>query len=554
MATALFLLHKSTKATCSSEEFRAIWHKVDTSHSGVLDAAGIKQVLALTGAQMSDERVASMCTKDFGARMSADGVSLEVHADDFERKMASSAPTAALGTAIFFVQSFSLLVKDVSIFSSAGALDLDAEQVLGECISPLSYTERFVTKTVLTPLVLFGGLVMMVPVWNMLRRKLPQEAWEKLQAPPQIERVHFQRGALNAFLFCFAPLTRSAVQTMVCVEPCSEKGSNAHHDGEACDAVLAFDRGVKCWEGEHLTAAFVAVSVLAGVAVIIPALLLRRVHRSKKRRDASLELRPGDVDTWFAELDVDKSGALEDNEIEVLLKRMGEAIDGGTMATAMQELDPDGSGSVSKAEFEQWFHGEVTGLMQTPFDVLFGQVHSHAWWWFMEVLWVKTAINALFTFGYFGSFDWTVWMAMVMMMSVILLVLRQPYISDVDKEVELFALLSLAGVSHVVSIFESGTPWEQQRDSYAVYVALAVVLFLVPVATFAHGTLKIKRSAKRDTETSDSYRAWFGKTTAPALAEEPTAKKGSGGVHVHQDASFHDSLETVSLDEDPEAK
>ena len=37
---------------------------------------------------------------------------------------------------------------------------------------------------------------------------------------------------------------------------------------------------------------------------------------------------------------------------------MGEATNDSTLETAMLELDPDGSGAVSKAEFESWYHDD----------------------------------------------------------------------------------------------------------------------------------------------------------------------------------------------------
>ena len=38
---------------------------------------------------------------------------------------------------------------------------------------------------------------------------------------------------------------------------------------------------------------------------------------------------------------------------------------------AMAELDGDGSGSVSKQEFESWYHEKLTSMTRSPLDVLF---------------------------------------------------------------------------------------------------------------------------------------------------------------------------------------
>ena len=37
----------------------------------------------------------------------------------------------------------------------------------------------------------------------------------------------------------------------------------------------------------------------------------------------------------------------------------------------MAELDGDGSGSVSKQEFESWYHEKLTSMTRSPLDVLF---------------------------------------------------------------------------------------------------------------------------------------------------------------------------------------
>ena len=52
------------------------------------------------------------------------------------------------------------------------------------------------------------------------------------------------------------------------------------------------------------------------------------------------------------------------------------------------------------------------------------------------MLWMKTGINMLFTFGFYGVIDnWHIWMHVLLALSVILLVSKQPYISTVDTQV-----------------------------------------------------------------------------------------------------------------------
>jgi hypothetical protein len=66
---------------------------------------------------------------------------------------------------------------------------------------------------------------------------------------------------------------------------------------------------------------------------------------------------------------------------------------------------------VDKDEFTAWFHSQLTNLVGTPFDVLYGTNTATSYWWFMEVLWMKTGINMLYTFGIFGAIpNWHIWM------------------------------------------------------------------------------------------------------------------------------------------------
>ena len=269
--TALFLLHKSTKSIVSKYEVEDIWYKVDFARTDILDVGGIGKALDLMGMHVPDPKVvAEMMKKDFGAKQG------KVHKDDFVLARSQGAPTAALGTAIFFIQTFSLLAKggiDLPLLQAGEMLNMDPEATVGSCVSPLSktaasaarplhstsitpvghnghnrtpltpssiadYVQRFVLKVFATPALLFLGIAVGVPIWNSLRR-LPclRALWQRLHAPPRIEIVHAQRAALNAFLFCFAPLTRAAVEALVCRPACDG-------DDPRCDPILAKDMGV----------------------------------------------------------------------------------------------------------------------------------------------------------------------------------------------------------------------------------------------------------------------------------------------------------------------
>ena len=393
-----------TQFICSSHPCgrRSIWNKVDVKDVGQLDEAAVGKVLKLLGLHLSETQLSDMLTKEFGQSHTNEAIENEatepsegaakapliIFRDEFVASREKDAPTAALPIGIFFVQTFGLLAKDASLFGFAEALNLDPEEATGQCLSNFTFTERFFSKVLLTPLMISLGILASAPVWNFLRRKLPAKLWEKVApgAPPKLERVHLQRAALNAFLFCFAPLTRAAVETLVYAEPC-------YDDAPVCATSLAFDMQVKYFEGDHAVAVVTAVLVLVSMAIVIPVFLLFKVRRSRFQRDASLNLKADQVDTWFVELDADGSGSLEGDEVKELLRRMGQDTRTKTMKKVMIELDPDGSGSASKPEFEVWFRKQLEGMLSTPFDVLYGTNTAGGYWWFMQTLWVKTGIN-----------------------------------------------------------------------------------------------------------------------------------------------------------------
>ena len=68
------------------------------------------------------------------------------------------------------------------------------------------------------------------------------------------------------------------------------------------------------------------------------------------------------VNTWFAELDADGSGFLEQAEIKQLLQRLREPSYPDALVRAMRELDTDGSGQVSQDEFAGWYRRRLKAM------------------------------------------------------------------------------------------------------------------------------------------------------------------------------------------------
>eukprot|EP01047_Picozoa_sp_COSAG01_P031303 COSAG01_NODE_2216_length_8154_cov_4.207945_7_plen_130_part_00 len=78
------------------------------------------------------------------------------------------------------------------------------------------------------------------------------------------------------------------------------------------------------------------------------------------------------------------------------------------------------------------------------YDVLFACNSSAVYWWFAQVLWLKTIINVLYSAGQAEVIShWHIWMACVLGISVFLMANQRPYISNVDQQVEIFAMINL---------------------------------------------------------------------------------------------------------------
>jgi len=136
--TALFLLHKSTIATVSKAEIEAIWYKVDLKNSGVLEGEDVGRLLRLLGKDLSEAQLNKTLTKSLNAVPPL----FSVPKNTFVEFQSYESPTAAVGTAVFFVQTFALLAKDASFFGMGSLLNLDAEEASGRCLSPMTYSQR----------------------------------------------------------------------------------------------------------------------------------------------------------------------------------------------------------------------------------------------------------------------------------------------------------------------------------------------------------------------------------------------------------------------------
>ena len=97
-------------------------------HLKALQSVGqiIGEVLKQLGDTPSERQLAKTVAE---IGVDADGVVL---AEDFVREQSARSPTQSIATAIFFVQSLGLILKDADFFGILGALNLDLEAATGQ--------------------------------------------------------------------------------------------------------------------------------------------------------------------------------------------------------------------------------------------------------------------------------------------------------------------------------------------------------------------------------------------------------------------------------------
>ena len=107
----------------------------------------------------------------------------------------------------------------------------------------------------------------------------------------------------------------------------------------------------------------------------------------------------------------------------------------------------------------------------------------------MQTLWLKTAINVLYSFGKATALAWHMYMHLALGASVCALVNFKPYINKADEKVELVALLALAAVTHVASLgADPGTT--AGRAHLGIVAGLAAVPFLALALVKVQGALR----------------------------------------------------------------
>ena len=317
-----------------------------------------------------------------------------VPADEFAMYQKKRAPTAAVPTAIFFLQvrnrallqcfyekvgfgktcsvqqpesfnnsvafqTLGLVAKDASFFGLLDVLMLDMEKVAGTCIAPMTTSTHFYAKTFLMPVTLFAFIFLVAaPVWTALRRqKALAKLWQHLQAPQELTRLHMERALLGMYLFVFTPLTKDAVIKLVCVKTSIETT-------EDTPEVLSTDFSVSCGSDEFRAMAFLSILIIFTLLIAIPSFLLYKTKESRTKRDARLHMDVRRIEEMFQLVDEDKSGLIEEPEIKLMLDYLKEPSGQAEVKRVLQEfkslprtlfkkVDEDGSGNLSNDEVMQ---------------------------------------------------------------------------------------------------------------------------------------------------------------------------------------------------------
>lgn len=173
---------------------------------------------------------------------------------------------ATVGTYIFAVQTFGLVVANSADFSILELVNLNIGKAVKSCRSPgcgllCEMMTMFIVPLCAGIAIYIGMYVLATKLGN---RGLPLR-WH-----------HLQRGYIQLYLFSFAPITRHCAEMLMC-RTLSQDGSTTVR--------LVTDLSRVCWEGTHLTAALIAVSVLLVYMVVLPAYLLRRTSTYMRERD-----------------------------------------------------------------------------------------------------------------------------------------------------------------------------------------------------------------------------------------------------------------------------
>ncbi len=488
---------------------------------------------------------------------------------DFVEEQKKKAPSASVGTAIFFVQTLSLVAKDANWFGVLEAMNLDVEKAAGACISPLSTTSRFIQYIFVTPTILVLSVYAASPLWRCLRNtRCLARGFEAMQNPRKLTGVHRHRALLNAYMFAFFPLIKAAIAVLVCVDTSSETS-------EAAPKVLAVDYSISCSSLQWWVSACFAIATLVATVALVPAYLVRKAKNSVRLRHIDMQLQVLSIDEIFAEMDEDSGGTLEGEEITTLLDKLGYPSDAAAVDRTMQEfndlpvrlfesLDTDGSGdldheeidavlkemgreltpeqlhkacvdmnsdgdggveldeflrwfekdkmkqmqtddpdvvftAVTIGELHAWFRQRIRNSVQTPFDILYGTTVVHAYWWWALVLWLKTYINLIYSWGSTSEtsgVSWHIWLHLGLAVFVCISVNTRPYQNIVDFKVELFAVLTLNLVTHIASVYKTGEDWDAGAVALTTCLATIPILGLILLKLHEHSAAKDLRKER----------------------------------------------------------
>eukprot|EP01043_Picozoa_sp_COSAG02_P002899 COSAG02_NODE_68_length_42582_cov_52.351129_35_plen_961_part_00 len=299
VAIGFFLMSKTLRSVCSPADAEEVFKIMDSRHHGYLSVEDVRKLLIRMGNPVAasatfDETLAEMKAKQYPAMSGlrtrswwprwAGGIDNpdrtwvqhdSISKLEFSDWCHDNQNRATVGTYIFAVQTFGLVVTSTANFSALEIFNLDVGKAVKSCRSPECGLFCGMMTMAIVPVC--AGIAIYIGMYMMATKlgKITSTDGTILSRGLPMRWHHLQRGYMQLYLFSFAPITRRCAELLMC--------RSLPKDGNTTDRLVT-DLGLVCWEGPHVTAALIAVCLLLLYALVVPAFLLVRTSRHMRTR------------------------------------------------------------------------------------------------------------------------------------------------------------------------------------------------------------------------------------------------------------------------------
>lgn len=494
----LFLMSKTWSSVCSPADAEEVFKIMDSTRNGYLHVEDVRRLLVRMGNPVAasrtfDETLAQMKAKQYpklsglrtrpwfprwlGAIDQPDRAWVQIDSIsrmEFIDWCTDNQNRATVGTYIFALQTFGLVITNSSDLSFLKVFNLDVAKAVKSCRSPQCGVICNLLSMAIVPvcagMAIYSGMYLMATKagkqtsteGTVVSRGLPMR-WH-----------HLQRGYMQLYLFTFAPITRRCAEMLSC--------RRLPKDGSTTDR-LGTDLGIICWEGQHVPAAMLAVSVLLFYAVAVPAYLLVRTSRHMRTRLPSQKQTEGQSESQFTE-----------GQNVTPFNRIGlpSFCDPRSFLSSMSE----GKEVIGAADAATQLLMESTPTLNpTCWDELIKATKPEKYWWFIFILLLKLLVNLIFLVGQAVEYNWGMWLQIALVSAALLSHFQQPYVLQEDNHQEQLSFLGLVVVLSVTNsgLVYHGGKWMWYHVVVICAVGFAMTFYLVWVE-HAH----FKRRAARE--------------------------------------------------------